>query len=481
MGHRPRLGHAAAAMTVGRTLLVVDDDAANRTLLHIFFAKKGFAVREARDGDEGLQMARARDVDVVLLDQMMPGKTGLEVLRILRAENNAVPIVMLTGDSHADTAIAAMAAGADDHVTKPCSLPVLLARVERRVTSVVHADPEIVEVQDPHADQVILPPVPAGAPPVSWANRLAGLKNKLLRVEPPGPQLQPGAIISGRYRLDAPIGKGKMGAVVWRARHIELDLDVALKVLPRDSQAMQPGESARDSFRREGLMLARVKHRHIVRALDAGLDVVGGNAWLVLELLQGESVRVKMVRDGGVVPVHIACGVAADVCAALAACHRHGVIHRDVKAWSVLLANEDPDQTPVTKLCDFGAACAIDDVKQQELLVGTPSHMAPERFDQPRATPESDVYAVGILLHQLLTGTLPFIADDAAGLARLHQSTRPPTPSATTPDLPAGVDDTVGRLLRKNPPERPSAHEAAVLLRSIARSQLDKEKRARPR
>ncbi len=254
-------------------------------------------------------------------------------------------------------------------------------------------------------------------------------------------------------------------------------------MLERDAQAVHPGESARESFRREGLMLARVKHRHVLRVLDAGVDPPGpqggsGHAWLVLELIVGESVRVTMARAAGPLPVPVACGVAADVCAALAACHRHGVVHRDVKAWGVVLAQEDPDTTPVTKLCDFGAACAVDDVRQHELLVGTPSHMAPERFDAPRATPESDVYAAGVLLHHLLTGVLPFVAEDVGALARLHQTARPPVPSSLVEHLPAGVDDTVGRLLRKNPAERPSAREAAVLLRSIARSQFDKDKRA---
>jgi CheY-like chemotaxis protein len=457
-----------------RSLLVVDDDPATRLLLRVFFEKKGYAVKEAGDGDEGLALAPS--VDVVLLDQMMPGKTGVEVVQLLRGQGCQVPVLMLTADSAAETAVAAIDAGADDHVTKPFSLPVLFAHVERRLRTIVDDDPEIVDVDDadPHGQQLIVaaPPADAPAEAASWLSRLKGLSKKLMG-EPP-PTLAPGSLLGGRYRLDAVIGAGKMGAV-WRARHVDLDVDVAVKVLHRDTRPLQPGETARDSFRREGLMLARVRHPNVVRALDAGVDA-SGHAFLVMELLVGETLRVTMARDGGL-PVQQACGIAADVCAALSACHREGVVHRDVKAMNVFLDTHDPDDGRVTKLIDLGAACAIDDVRQHDLLVGTPSHMAPERFTDPRATPASDIYAAGVLLHHLLTGALPFVAADVEALAQLHQTQKPPSPSSLVPTLPAGVDDTVKRLLRKSPADRPSAREACLLLRSIARSQHEKEKR----
>lgn len=471
-------------MSGARSLLVVDDDPSLRLLLRTFFEKKGFIVDEAGDGPGAL--ARARNADIVLLDQMLPGKTGLEVLRALREAGCKVPILMLTADSAPETAIAAMAAGADDHVLKPFSLPVLLARVERRLHPVVDDEPEIV-AEDPlevmAQQQVIVGPPSddandadaAEAGNGSWLGRLKVLSKKLLG-EPP-PTLAAGSLVGGRYRLDAPVGSGKMGTV-WRARHVELDVDVALKVLHKDTPPVQPGESARDSFRREALMLARVQHPNVVRALDAGSDP-SGHAWLVMELLTGESLRVTMAREQHGLSVEVACGVVADVCAALAACHRQGVVHRDVKAVNVFLAEVEPDARPVTHLVDFGAACPIDDVRQHDLLIGTPSHMAPERFTDPRATPPSDVYAAGVLLHHAITGALPFVASDVEGLAILHREKKPPLASARRPDLPAGVDDAIARLLRKNPADRPTATEAAALLRSIARSQNDKERRKR--
>ena len=455
------------------TMLVVDDDPATRTLLCLFFEKSGYVVREAVDGDAALAvLVGGAPVDVVLLDQMMPGKTGLEVLRALRATGAQTPVLVLTADNSADTAVAAMSAGADDHVTKPFSLPVLLARVERRLRA-AHVDdnPEIVaseddDVSDPNGRQIAVALPERGGS--SWMGRIKGLTQRLFA---PPPTLTAGALLGGRYRLDVPAGSGKMGTV-WRARHVELDVDVAVKVLHKDTPPVQPGESARESFRREALMLARVRHPNVVRVLDAGSDVATGYAWLVMDLLVGESLRVTMSRPGPR-SVEGACGVAADVCAALAACHNEGVVHRDVKAMNVFLADVDGDVDVdvadvdgvdvagvvagaggrrCPKLLDFGAACAVDDVRQHDLLVGTPSHMAPERFSDPRATPASDVSAVGVLLHHLLTGALPFIAKDVEGLAQLHQTQRPPAPSSM---VTAEAQKTWPAPLAQGPPRAP--------------------------
>jgi CheY-like chemotaxis protein len=492
-------------VTEQRTILIVDDDAGNRALLRIYLSKKGYALREAEDGEQGLQMAQAVDVDLVLLDQMMPRMDGVEVLEALRALGNHVPVILLTAVTDADAVVKAMDAGADDYVTKPFSLPVLAARMERRLRPAAPFAAEVVEVGEEQVilevesapapaspleasgfDAVVLAPIsPAGPPPVPAAStslppsvssgglfaRLKVFSKKLLGDDA---GVAAGFLLDGRYRLDAQVGSGKMGAV-WRARHLGLDVDVAIKILHSGAPALRKGETARESLSREAVMLARAHHRNSVRALDCGVSP-GGHAFLVMELLSGEPLRVRLARERHL-PVVVAFGIVADVCAALGAAHRFGVVHRDVKALNVLLAVEDPEDAPVTKLCDFGAACSVDDPGAGALLVGTPSHMAPERFDDPRATPASDVYAAGVMLHHLVTGVLPFVGSDVQALARLHQHNAPRSPSSLVDDLPAGVDDAVARLLRKAPADRPSAREAARLLRSIARSQQQKDRK----
>ncbi|HEY1097628.1 MAG TPA: protein kinase [Myxococcota bacterium] len=511
-------------MSEARRLLVVDDEEGNRTLLRTFFGKKGFDVRLAANGREGLDAVAG--VDVVLLDLMMPGMSGLDVLRTLRAAGNEVPVLLLTAVTANEVVVEALRAGANDYVTKPFSLPVLLSRVQRvleaaqKVEDIVELD--VVEAQEarlvfapsPPADDEHPPPSPFDddvfeaadvvdtleeapddrttpvAPPVppsestraavtapqpassssssssssSWLSRLKQL-GRGTRIEQPG--LVRGAVLAGRYQLSEPLGAGAFGAV-WRARHVDLDIDVALKILHKEAPAVRPGETALESFRQEAMLAARLNTPHAVRVFDFGVTAEG-HAFLVMELLKGESLRQKLSREGPLT-VPVACGSVADVCDALVAAHRHGVVHRDVKALNVFVAAVDDDGPRTTiKLIDFGAAGSMDEDRGGAVLVGTPSHMAPERFGDPRGTPASDVYAAGVMLHQLLTGQMPYVADDVAALARLHQTAPVPRPSDKLPFLDV-CDDVVVAMMAKEPAERPRAKELAAWLRRIARA-----------
>lgn len=474
-------------MTDGRRLLVVDDEAGTRDLLKTFFTKKGFVVTTAADGLEALGLVDG--ADAVLLDLMMPGLDGLEVLRRWRAQGATVPVVLLTAVTSTDAVVAAMQAGAQDYVTKPFSLPVLLARVHR----VLEAPPAVddneddvivedgdLDVVEEHDDLVIMAPaVPDDAdhdpahdavPPAATSPVTSSLLSRLkqmtrLITSDQRAALTRGQVLAGRYRLSEPLGSGSFGAV-WRARHIELDADVAVKVLHRNTPPIRPGETALESFRKEAMLAARLSSPHAVRVHDFGVTD-DGDAFLVMELLLGESLRQRLTRDG---PLSVAfvCASVADVCDALAAAHRHGVVHRDVKALNVFVADVDDDGPHTTiKLIDFGAAADLDDDRTGAVLVGTPSHMAPERFLDPRGTPASDVYAVGVMLFQLLTGAMPWVADDVQGLARHHQGTPVPRPSARREGL-ADCDDVVAAAMAKEPSARPSARALSTWLRRLA-------------
>ena len=167
-------------------------------------------------------------------------------------------------------------------------------------------------------------------------------------------------------------------------------------------------------------------------------------------------------------PLSLACDATADVCDALASAHRHGVIHRDVKATNVFVADTTDDAPHrAIKLIDFGAANAVDDEDVGIVLVGTPSHMAPERFTAARGTSHSDVYAAGVMLFHVLTGSVPYRAEGVLELATLHRDAPIPLPSSRRPEA-AAADALVAHLLAKDPAQRPTAAAAAAALRALA-------------
>jgi CheY-like chemotaxis protein len=512
-----------------RTVLIVEDDAATRAVLRTFFGVAGHRVLEAADGAAGLALIDD-DVDIVLLDLMMPGMGGLEVLRRLRTTDRRIPVIVMTALNDVETAVQAMQAGATDYVTRPLSLPVLLSRVEAalrpREVDVEAADviaesdedavrvvmapsvwpspaapvpvtlpasttprsamvpapstvprtatplprlatppplPVVVgsEVGPAAAPSVASPSVAPGALPRTSSTLLSRLTSFTRRILPgEQPELEAGVVLDRRYRLLERLGAGTFGAV-WRARHLELDADMAVKVLHKDAKAVRPHESALESFRREAVLTARVESIHVAKVTDFGVTAEG-HAFLVMELLRGETLRQRLQR--GPLPPKDACRVVADVCAALACAHRAGVVHRDVKAINVYCASSDEGE--VVKLIDFGAAGTVDDPKGGVVLVGTPTHMAPERFTDARGTPESDVYAAGVLLHHCLLGTLPFISNDVEDLARMHRAIEPRPPSRSRPEL-APIDAILLRMLAKQPERRPTAQQVATALRGL--------------
>lgn len=287
---------------------------------------------------------------------------------------------------------------------------------------------------------------------------------------PRAPDLSPGTRL-GAYEVVAPLGAGGM-ADVYKARDVRLDRTVALKVLP-PSLSSDPSSVLR--FDREARVVAALSHPHICPVYDVGQQ--GGTHFLVMECLEGETLAARLAR--GRLSVADACKYGREIAQALAAAHRAGVVHRDLKPGNIMVT---PDGL---RLLDFGLskqrpaasrspvdADRASPITRQGLLLGTVEYMAPEQLEGEDADERTDVFAFGVVLYEMLTGRRPFeAATDAGMVGRIMQAAAPP-PSSIDPAIPAGVEALVQACLAKTPDDRPrDFDEVAARLAAALRRQ----------
>jgi eukaryotic-like serine/threonine-protein kinase len=263
-------------------------------------------------------------------------------------------------------------------------------------------------------------------------------------------------ILGGRYRLVQRIGVGGMSQV-WRGYDDVLARPVAVKLLT----GPVPDEAGRDELvRTEARAAARLAHPNVAAVYDLGIPPFlgpGQEPYIVLELVEGATLADHLAR--GALDWHIGVRVCAEVAAALAAAHGLGIVHRDVKPGNVMLTPSG------AKVLDFGIATwtGRPDRLPDGYVVGTPAYLAPERLHGAPATPATDMYALGVLLYQCLTGRLPW---PAATTAELLYAERDRVPDALPPidGLDPEVADLCERCLHEDPEERPSSVTAALVL-----------------
>ncbi|MYV48724.1 Stk1 family PASTA domain-containing Ser/Thr kinase [Streptomyces sp. SID2888] len=266
------------------------------------------------------------------------------------------------------------------------------------------------------------------------------------------------SVAGGRYQLRDLLGEGGM-ASVHLAYDTVLDRQVAIKTLHTELGREQ---AFRERFRREAQSVAKLTHTNIVSVFDTGEDELGGmtTPYIVMEYVEGRplsSVLDADVRQYGAMPADKALKVTADVLAALEISHEMGLVHRDIKPGNVMVTKRN-----VVKVMDFGIARAmqsgVTSMTQTGMVVGTPQYLSPEQALGRGVDARSDLYSVGIMLFQLVTGRLPFEADSPLAIAYAHVQEEPVASSSINRSLPPAVDALIARALRKNPNERfPSA------------------------
>ena len=259
-----------------------------------------------------------------------------------------------------------------------------------------------------------------------------------------------GRLLEGRYLIKAPLARGGM-SVVYTANDERLDRLVAVKVM---SSALSADPAFTDRFIREARAAARLTHMNAVAVFDQGEDdgPTGRLVFLVMELVSGSTLR-DLLRERSRLEPAAALSILEAVLAALAAAHRAGLVHRDVKPENILIADDG-----TVKVADFGLARAIEtdgNATSTGIMMGTVAYCSPEQITRGRTDARSDVYAAGIVLYELLTGTPPFVGDSAVNVAYQHVHSEVPAPSSRVRGLDPRLDELVRRATDNDPGGRP--------------------------
>jgi hypothetical protein len=278
--------------------------------------------------------------------------------------------------------------------------------------------------------------------------------------------------VDNKYRIEQLLGRGGMGAV-YRARDMRLDRLVALKVVRAE---LLGDPEARRRFRREAQIVARLQHPSIVAVFDYGTFADGG-AYLVMELVRGEDLRHVLQREGRLASEE-SMGILTAVCSAIGAAHREGVLHRDLKPENILL----PSGGGPAKVLDFGVAKLVGDEPRDDrvddapgevrtaltaagMIVGTPAYMAPEQFHAVPADARTDVFSLGVVAYEMLSGELPFGRGTLAEVVLAQSRGVPTMPSGI---IPQAAERAIRTALDADPDRRPSSPQAFATLLSAA-------------
>jgi eukaryotic-like serine/threonine-protein kinase len=254
-------------------------------------------------------------------------------------------------------------------------------------------------------------------------------------------------VLGERYQLQDPIGRGGM-ATIYRGRDMRMDRIVAIKVL-REVYSTDPKFVTR--FQREAKAASSLQHPNIVQVYDYGQS--DGNYFIVMELVEGTDLR-RYLRSRGVLAIDRAIIIAHDVALGLSAAHRRGIVHRDVKPQNILVGRDGS-----IKLTDFGIASVYKDINAERLTttgmtLGTVQYYAPEQAQGEIVSPAADVYALGIVMYEMLTGRTPFDGDTPVAVAMQHIQDPPTPPSHFNPAIPPALEEIIMRCLEKVPEMR---------------------------
>jgi DNA-binding response OmpR family regulator len=471
-------------------ILAVDDDANILILLQRQLQAWGHDVMTAHDGREALGIATTNDLDLVLTDIEMPVLDGIALLQQLKSNpaTRALPVIVVSSKDDMESVTHCIKLGAEDHISKPFKSEILQARVTaslerkrlhdvetealRRVGQLIQAA-ESVE-RDAYAPDSLsqLKSTQGGLGQLarvfdrmvtSLKSREERLRQRLQRLKsevndttpsisdsqavPPTGPFAASEVIGGRFEIVGLLGQGGMGTV-YHARDSELGEDVALKIVRKDVLDADP--EILDRLKSEIRLARKISHPNVVRAHDIG--EWQGRYYITMEKVQGVTVAGLLDKRGRLT-LESTLAIGTQLCDALAVAHDNQIIHRDIKCANLLI-----DEAGVLKVMDFGIArrmsAATGTMTRGGFVVGTPQYMAPELLMGGKPDVRTDLFAVGVVLYECLTGKLPHTGDSAMELFATILDGTAPRVATLAPDVPSQLDALIHQQLRFDAPAR---------------------------
>jgi CheY-like chemotaxis protein len=450
-GRKFPMGPSAAKENGPGLVLVADDNPEARRMLDLRVKREGHSVILVENGAQALEVLAEQDIDVILLDIYMPEKDGFEVLSLLKRDPrySHVPVLMISGGGDQEDLVRCIELGAIDYLSKPFNQAVLRARLSACIAAKRHRDRELRELTRPT-------PVPSAAATIDGSPSLMLEQN----LSPPsniglGPELHRRL---GRIRIEQQLGVGGM-ANVYLGHHELLDLPVAVKVLRPEKLS---DAEMRARITREARLAARIGHRNVVRLLEVG--ETAETMYLAYEYVDGGTLEHLLNRTPErKLAIATALRITREIATGLAEINWLGITHRDVKPSNILLT-----RTGEVKIADLGLArysnvSTAPSLTGEFFVVGTPLYMAPEQAEGLRSLDITcDLYALGVVLFEMLTGYPPFTGVVPMAILASHMFSPVPPVRDARPDVPDWLEAICMKLLAKSRNERFALPEALL-------------------
>ncbi|HEY9870451.1 MAG TPA: protein kinase [Candidatus Obscuribacterales bacterium] len=423
-------------------ILVVDDDKPLCEIIQDWLTYEEHVVEVAHGGVDCWQRLQNQDYDLVILDWDLPDLNGIDVLKRYRQSGGTIPIIMLTGKTAVEDKVTGLDTGASDYLPKPFHMKELSVRIRTALRNAGVARKSVPK------------PLGSGNEKVLRAGNLVG------------------TTLAGRYEFLEILGEGGL-SIVFKARNPRLHKLVAIKML----RASELKEDSRARFEREALAISRLDHANIITVYDFGITE-NDHPYMVMEYLPGKTLE-DLIDEQDRIPLRAGLDFMLQAADALAHAHEMGVLHRDIKP-SNIMVKQVAGREPLVKILDFGLAkfTGRDSVRFRRLtrpsqILGSPLYISPERINGQQADERSDIYSLGCVLFETVTGYPPHCGDTTVEIMYKHLQEPPLTLAEARPEVkfPSGLQPLLSRLLEKDPNKRPqTVREVRDELERIARN-----------